>query len=363
MTKSTKAYVIPSATGKFEYKDVQIKDCGVADVEVEFVCSGLCHTDHSMRTNNWGISQYPTIVGHEGIGYVKNVGSNVKHLEVGDKVGVGWLSGSCEACRQCRTGEENICEKGYKGTILFDNCMGGTFSRNQVVDGRFVFKIPDSIPTPNAAPLLCAGITVYSPLRKYVQAGDRVGIISLGGLGHLAIQFAKAMGAHVTLFSSSDSKKDAAMKLGVNEYVNFRKEDDVKRAAASCDFILNTCPYAVDVNVFLGCLAKNGVLCYVGIPNHAKDGIELHMNPIIFDQKSVVGSIVGGSKYQTEMFRVAASHNIVPDVEVVKFGDIETAFDRLLKGDMKKHRFVLAHEEHYDQLSAEAAEYSKKHGH
>jgi len=363
---TTTAYVVDSKTSGFVKKTVDVKPVGASDVKVKFTCSGLCHTDLHMALNDWGVSAYPMVPGHEGIGVITEVGSDVKGKAVGQKVGVGWISGSCESCAGCIKGEENICELGYKGTYLGDNAMGGTFQQELVVSSRFVYPIPEDVPDAIAAPLLCAGITVYSPLRKWVQPGMNVGIVSVGGLGHLGIQFAKAMGANVTAFSTSPNKKDDAMKFGADDYAVFPRAgstdttDDFKAQMGKLDVILNTCPYEVPLDSFLSCLKADGVFCYIGLPESGLSELKVNLYALVFGQKTLAGSIVGGNKYITEMFKMVQTFGIKSSVTCVEFDTIQATIDALGKGDVKgTYRYCLCWERP-EEFQSKADDYFKR---
>ncbi|KAH0482248.1 MAG: hypothetical protein KVP17_003396, partial [Porospora cf. gigantea B] len=331
---NTEAYVTLSETSPFELTPLRLRPVGPTEVRVKFTCCGLCHTDHHMAVNDWKITTYPVVPGHEGVGVVAEKGAAVRSLEVGDKVGVGWISGSCEGCPKCLKGEENICGSGYNGTYLGENNMGGCFAREQVVNSRFSYKIPKGLPHAVAAPLLCAGITVYSPLRKFVQANMSVGIISVGGLGHLAVQFAKAMGAEVTVFSTSTRKEGEARSFGASKFVVTKDPEQMKAATGTCDVILNCCPYKIDLDPFVDCLATDGVLVFLGIPENDSSDIKIDLYKLIFSQRTLAGSIVGGSRYMVEMFEFALKHRIVPSVQCVPFESINDTVVKLLKGEM-----------------------------
>lgn len=360
MPSKTQAYVVNDKIAPFTLKEVPVKELGAKDVRVKFICSGLCHTDVHMQRNDWGVTVYPTVPGHEGIGRIVECGNLVQGLKVGQKVGVGWISGSCEACKNCIRGEESICKEGYVGTYIGDNAMGGTFQQELVLPSRFAYPVPDELPSALCAPLLCAGITVYAPLRKWVKPNHRVGIISVGGLGHLAIQFARALGADVTVFSTSKSKEKDAFNFGASQFVISKSEAEMKAAAGSCDVILNTCPYPINLDGFIDCLVPDGVLCYVGLAEAGESELKVNLYKLVFGQKSLVGSIVGGSSNMIEMFEIAKKFNVSSSVEIVNFSQLNDTCEKLLKGDMNgAYRYCLAWDNE-EELRNEMNSYSKK---
>jgi len=360
MPAQTEAYVVNEKISPFVLKNVDVKAVGAKDVKVDFICSGLCHTDIHMQKNDWGVTVYPTVPGHEGIGRIVEKGDLVTGLEVGQKVGVGWISGSCESCKNCVRGEESICKEGYVGTYIGDNAMGGTFQKELVLPSRFAYPVPESLPSALCAPLLCAGITVYAPLRKWVKPNHKVGIISVGGLGHLAIQFARALGASVAVFSTSRNKEADARKFGASEFIISKSEEEMKAAAGTCDVILNTCPYPINLDSFIDCLVPDGVLCYVGLAEAGESELKVNLYKLVFGQKSLVGSIVGGSANMIEMFEIAKKFNVTSSVEIVDFNLLNETCEKLLKGDMNgAYRFCLAWG-NTDELRTEMEAYANK---
>eukprot|EP00915_Cephaloidophora_sp_WS-2016_P003878 GHVH01005253.1.p1 GENE.GHVH01005253.1~~GHVH01005253.1.p1 ORF type:complete len:365 (+),score=54.39 GHVH01005253.1:253-1347(+) len=359
MNQTTEAYVVADPTSSFKLTKVTVKPLSANDVRLQMICSGLCHTDVHMQKNDWGITEYPVLPGHEGIGRVIELGSAVKSLKMNDKVGVGWISGSCEGCPPCVRGEENICADGHTGTYTAGNAMGGTFAKEMVLSSRFCYKVPEVIPSIIAAPLLCAGITVYSPLRKWVKANDKVGIISVGGLGHLAIQFARALGAEVTVFSTSKRKEADAKKFGASKFVVFTDEQEFKATANTMDVILNTCPYTIPLDGFLDSLVAGGVFCYLGLPESGEAELKVNLYKIVFGQKTLAGSIVGGSRYMIEMFQLVEKFGVVSSVKAVEFSTINETCDKLMKGQLDgAYRFTLCWED-CRKLEKEVEEFTR----
>ncbi len=306
---------------------------GAYDADIEISHCGVCHSDLHLLDGDWGrLSQYPLIAGHEIIGTIKAVGSAADANLVGKRVGVGWQRGSCLTCEWCLSGQEELCSD-HVGT-----CVGnyGGFAERVILDSRFAHVIPDGLASDNAAPLLCAGITVFSPLMRYANSCSRVGVIGIGGLGHLALQYANKMGCHVTAFSSSDAKKDEAMALGAHHYINGSDADAMKKARRSCDLIIATAPANLDWGQYVRALRPNGTLCFVGIPNKP---ISVYAGQLQ-DNLQVVGSSIGGRYAMQQMLEFSARHDIVAWTEQLPMDSVNTALDRLRDNDVR-YRFVL----------------------
>lgn len=308
---------------------------GAFEVEIEISHCGICHTDLHLVDNDWGDSVYPLVPGHEIIGTVKSFGSHADANLLGKRVGVGWQRSSCMACDHCIRGENQLCAQQEPTTVTH---YGG-FAERILIDSRFAFPIPDAISDAHAAPLLCAGVTVFSPLQRYMQPGMRVGVIGIGGLGHLAIQFAAAMGAEVVAFSSSPAKADEAKQLGAAHVVNSRERDDIKTQRNSLDFILSTVAVNLDWKEYLKVLRPNGTLCFVG---GQSEPFSIHPFFLTDAQRSITGSSVGGRDSMRRMLRFAAAHGITPWIETLPFDAVNTALDRLRKNEVR-YRFVLEH--------------------
>ncbi len=304
------------------------------EIEVKVTHNGLCHTDIHMRDNDWGVSKFPLVAGHEVVGIVTEVGADVTNLKRGDRVGLGWIRNSCRNCYHCLQGEENICKQGFTGLIVGNH---GGFADKVRSKADFAYKIPDALDSASVAPLLCAGITVYTPLRTYIKyPGMKVGIVGIGGLGHLAIMFARAMGAEVTVLSSHVDKADEAKQFGAHHFYQWGSDAD-QEVAGSLDLLLSTSSAELDWDLAFSLLANNGILCFLGIP---VSSINVPLIPLIFGQKSVVGSVVGGRRYMQEMLDFAAINQIKPQIETMPLSRVNEAMDLVLAGKAR-YRIVL----------------------
>ena len=308
---------------------------GLKEVEIAITHCGICHSDLHLISNDWGISQYPFIPGHEIIGNVTAVGAEVRSLETGQRVGLGWQSNSCGICEWCTRGMENLCPAS-EGTCVHRH---GGYADSVRANARFVFPIPDALDSEHAAPLLCGGITVYNPLRIHgVNPSSRVGIVGVGGLGHLAIQFARAFGAEVTAFSTSVEKEEEARALGAHNFVNSRESKALKEAAGTQDFILNTANADQDWGAYVQALRPTGTLCFVGVP---PSPVSLQAFPLISGQRSISGSPVGSPYRIKEMLDVAARHGIKAITESFPMAQANAAIEKVKKGKVR-YRAVLA---------------------
>ncbi|XWS45035.1 hypothetical protein CRYUN_Cryun15aG0101800 [Craigia yunnanensis] len=316
---------------------------GEKDVAFKLLYCGICHSDLHMIKNEWGQTVYPVVPGHEIVGEVTEVGSKVQKFKVGDRVGVGCMVGSCRSCDSCTNNLENYCPKMiltygakyYDGTFTF-----GGYSDTMVADEHFIVRIPDNLPLDAAAPLLCAGITVYSPLRFYgLDKPDlRIGVVGLGGLGHVAVKFAKALGAKVTVISTTPNKKKEALEnLGADSFLVSRDQDQLQAAIGTLDGIIDTVSAQHPLIPLLGLLKTHGKLVLVGAPEKP---LELPAFALLQGRKIVGGSMIGGMKETQEMIDFAAKHSIKPDIEVIPIDYVNTAMERLLKADVK-YRFVI----------------------
>ncbi|GLT44175.1 hypothetical protein SLA2020_180890 [Shorea laevis] len=316
---------------------------GDKDVAFKVLYCGICHSDLHMLKNEWGVTVYPIIPGHEIVGEVTDVGSKVTKFKVGDRVGVGCMVGSCRSCDSCNNSLENYCPKTILtyGAKYFDGTMTfGGYSDIMVADEHFVVHIPDSLPLDAAAPLLCAGITVYSPLRYFEldKPGLHVGVVGLGGLGHVAVRFAKAMGARVTVISTSPNKKKEAIEnLGADEFLFSIDQNELQAAMGTMDGIIDTVSAQHPLLPLIGLLKSHGKLVLVGAPTKP---LELPSFPLLLGRKIVGGSSIGGMKETQEMIDFAAKHNIVADIEVIPIDYVNTAMERLSRADVK-YRFVI----------------------
>jgi uncharacterized zinc-type alcohol dehydrogenase-like protein len=308
---------------------------GLLDVEIAISHCGVCHSDLHLIANDWGISQYPFIPGHEVIGKITAVGSEVRSLEVGQRVGLGWQSNSCGVCEWCRQGMENLCPEA-EGTCVHRH---GGYADRVRANVRFVIPIPESLDSEGTAPLLCGGITVYNPLRTHnINPSSRVGIVGIGGLGHLAIQFARAFGAEVTAFSTSAAKEEEARALGAHNFLNTRESKSMKDAAGSMDFILSTINADQDWSVYVQALRPTGTLCFVGVP---PSPVSVHAFPLISGLRSITGNPTGSPHRIKEMLDVAARHGIKATTESFPMSQANEAIDKVKKSKVR-YRAVLA---------------------
>ncbi len=310
-------------------------DLGLQEVEIGITHCGICHSDLHLISNDWGISQYPFIPGHEIIGTITGVGPHVKSLKVGQRVGLGWQSNSCGECEWCSRGLENLCPS-MEATCVHRN---GGYATKVRANARFVVRIPDSLPSEQAAPLLCGGITVYSPLRDHcVNPSSRVGVVGIGGLGHIAIQFARVFGAEVTAFSTSTGKEEEARALGAHHFVHSRESKSMKEVAGSLDFILNTANADQDWNVYIQSLRPTGTLCFVGVP---PSPVSLQAFPLISGIRTITGSPIGSPHRIREMLDVAARHDVKATTEAFAMAKANEAIEKVKKNKVR-YRAVLA---------------------
>lgn len=340
---TTKAYATQSATTPLAPFKIQRRDPGAHDVQIEILFCGVCHSDLHIARNEWQGTTYPCVPGHEIIGRVTKVGAQVSNFKEGDLAGVGCLVDSCRTCENCADHLEQFCEKGPVFTYNSpDKHSGGLtyggYSENVVVDEAFVLHIPENLDLAATAPLLCAGITTYSPLRhNNVSKGQKVGVVGLGGLGHMGVKLAKAFGAHVVVFTHSANKIADAFRLGADEVVNSNDEDEMKKHLNSFHFILDTVSAQHDINTYLLLLKRDGTLTQVGVP---PEPLALQVGSLIFGRRNFNGSLIGGIKETQEMLDFCGEHNITADIELIPIQKINEAYDRLVKNDVK-YRFVI----------------------
>jgi alcohol dehydrogenase (NADP+) len=337
------AYAAQNATTPLAPFNIQRRDVGKRDVQIEILYCGVCHSDlHTVRSE-WQGTTYPCVPGHEIVGRVVKVGAQVSKFKEGDTVGVGCMVDSCLTCANCEKDLEQFCEKGTIWTYNApDNHMDGMtfggYSESIVVDKAFVIKLPKNLDLAAVAPLLCAGITTYSPLRhNNVRKGQKVGIVGLGGLGHMGVKIAKALGAHVVVFTTSPNKVDDALRLGADEVVNSKDAEAMKKHLNSFHFILDTVSAQHDINAYLLLLGRDGNLTQVGVP---PEPLALNVGSLIYGRRSLSGSLIGGIKETQEMLDFCGKHNITADIELISIQNINEAYDRLAKGDVK-YRFVI----------------------
>lgn len=340
---ATKAFAAQSATTPLSAHTIQRRDPKPHDVQIEILYCGVCHSDLHTARGEWGGTVYPCVPGHEIVGRVTAVGGHVKKFKVGDLAGVGCLVDSCRECDNCKEGLEQYCIGG--ATFSYNspdkesggNTYGG-YSKSIVTHEDFVLSISDKLPLDAVAPLLCAGITTYSPLRHWkVGKGTKVAILGLGGLGHMGVKLAAAMGAEVTMLSHTASKEKDAKSLGAHHFVLTSDAGQVKKVMGSFDFILDTVSAEHDYNFYLALLRTNGVMVCVGVP---PSPAQIPAINLIFGRKSFAGSLIGGLPETQEMLDFCAEHNIVSDIELIRMDQINEAYERMLKGDVR-YRFVI----------------------
>jgi len=337
-------YAAPSAKAELAPYQFERRDIRADDVVIEILYCGICHSDVHHVNNDWGGTTYPIIPGHEIIGRVVNVGLDVTRFKPGDHVGVGCMVDSCQHCSACQQGLEQYCEEGP--TLTFDNLdrhdqmrTFGGYSEKIIVREKFVLRIPEGLDLKGVGPLLCAGITSWSPLRYWrVREGTNEGVVGLGGLGHMMLKLAKALGANVTLFSRSPGKEQDAHLLGADNVVISTDANQMAAVNNKFDLIIDTVPYAHDINPYMPSLAINGTLVIVGFLGNLEP--TLNTVPLIMGRKSVAGSVIGGLAETQELLDFCSEHGITADVEVIKIQDVNKAYKRMLKSDVK-YRFVI----------------------
>ena len=339
-----KAFGATSATSPLAPLEIERRDLLKNDVQIEILYCGVCHTDIHISRNEWKGTLYPSVPGHEIIGKVTAIGQKVKRFKVGEVVGVGCFVDSCGQCGSCKEDEEQYCEKGWVGTYngpAFggENTYGG-YSKSIVVKDHFVLKINHKEKNfAKIAPLLCAGITMYSPLKKWkVKKGMNVGIVGLGGLGQMGVKIAKALGAKVILFTTSENKVKDGLKFGARDVCISSKEEQMAKYMGQLDLIVNTVAASHKLDVYLNLLKKDGTMTLVGAPDQPHPSVEVFN--LIFKRRRIAGSLVGGLKETQEMLNFCAKHKIVSDIEVIKMDYINEAYARMLKSDVK-YRFVI----------------------
>jgi len=316
----------------FRYDPGQL---GLQEVEIGISHCGICHSDIHLISNDWGISQYPFIPGHEIIGTVTALGSAVRSLKVGQRVGLGWQSNSCGQCEWCTRGMENLCPES-EGTCVHRH---GGYADRVRANARFVIPIPDALPSEQAAPLLCGGITVYNPLRtRGINPSSRVGVVGIGGLGHIAIQFARVFGAEVTAFSTSAAKEDEARALGAHDFVNTRETKSMREVAGSLDFVLSTINADQDWGIYIQALRPTGTLCFVGVP---PSPVVIQAFSLISGIRSITGSPIGSPCQIKEMLDVAARHGVKAKTECFPMAKANDAIEKVKKNKVR-YRAVLA---------------------
>jgi alcohol dehydrogenase (NADP+) len=336
------AYAAPAAGEPLALTNIERRDVGPNDVLIEIQYAGICHSDIHTVNGDWGPQPFPVVPGHEIVGIVTEVGSEVTRHEVGDRVGVGCMVNSCGECTNCRNGDEQYCLSGmvptYAGTDRDGTITQGGYSTHVVVDADFVLSVPEGIDSAAAAPLLCAGITTYSPLRRWgAGPGKKVAIVGLGGLGHMAVKIAHAMGAEVTVLSQSLKKQEDGLRLGAQHYFATSDPDTFEQLAGRFDLIVNTVSAKIDVDAYLGLLAVDGTLVNVGAP---AEPLSLNVFSLIGARRSYAGSMIGGIRETQEMLDFCAEQQIGADIELISADRINDAYERVLASDVR-YRFVI----------------------
>jgi uncharacterized zinc-type alcohol dehydrogenase-like protein len=336
------AYAAPSAGQPLARTTIDRRDVGANDVLIQIEYAGICHSDIHTVNGDWGDQPFPVVPGHEIVGIVTEVGSHVTGHRVGDRVGVGCMVNSCGSCTNCRNGDEQYCLEGMVGTYAATDRDGSTtqggYSTHVVVDADYVLRIPQGIDPAAAAPLLCAGITTYSPLRHWnAGPGKKVAVVGLGGLGHMAVKIAHALGADVTVLSQSLKKQEDGLRLGADEYFATSDPDTFEQLAGRFDLIVNTVSAAIDLDAYLGLLAVDGTLVNVGAP---ADPLSVNVFSLIGGRRSFAGSMIGGIALTQEMLDFCAQHGIGAEVEVISADQVNEAYERVLASDVR-YRFVI----------------------
>jgi uncharacterized zinc-type alcohol dehydrogenase-like protein len=339
----TKGYAAKSATTPLEPWNFERREVGPRDVHIKILYCGVCHSDIHFARSEWFPTNYPLVPGHEIVGKVLEVGNDVTKYAVGDTVGVGCLVDSCHSCPSCEAGQEQFCAEGMIGTYGSqergkETFTQGGYSDQIVVDEHFVLRIPENLPLDKVAPLLCAGITTYSPIMKWrIGEGDKVAVLGLGGLGHMAVKIASSLGAEVTMLSTSPEKEKDAKKLGAANFVLTKDEEQFKKYTGYFNFIINTVSAQHDYNKYMQLLGVNGVMVCLGVPPVPTP---VHAMSLVMGNKTIQGSLIGGLEETQEMLDYCGLNNITADVEIIPIDKINEAFDKTIAGDVH-YRFVI----------------------
>ena len=336
------AYAAPSSGQPLVPTTIERREVGANDVLIEIQYAGICHSDIHTVNGDWGPQPFPVVPGHEIVGVVAEVGDQVTGHRVGDRVGVGCMVNSCGECASCRNGDEQYCLDGmvptYAGTDRDGTTTQGGYSTHVVVDAGYVLSVPDGLDPAAAAPLLCAGITTYAPLRRWgAGPGKKVAVVGLGGLGHMAVKIAHALGAEVTVLSQSLKKQEDGLRLGADDYYATSDPETFKALAGRFDLIVNTVSAAIDLNAYLGLLAVDGTLVNVGAP---AEPLSVHVMSLIGARRSFAGSMIGGIALTQEMLDFCAEHGLGAEVEVIAADQVNDAYERVLASDVR-YRFVI----------------------
>lgn len=338
----SKGYAAETVNAPLTPFQFERRDVGPHDVRIEILFCGVCHSDVHQVRDEWGGSIFPMVPGHEIVGRVTEVGAHVKGFKPGDLAGVGCMVDSCQHCPECNDGLEQYCDNGFVGTYNAKDKDGtptyGGYSNNIVVTEKFVLRVSEKLDLARVAPLLCAGITTWSPLREWnAKQGDRVAVMGLGGLGHMAVKFAAAMGCEVTVLSTSANKEADAKALGAHKFVVTKDPEAMKSVANYFDLIINTVSAPMDLTPYVASLRRDGTMVLLGVPPEAP---QLHAFNLIAKRRRIAGSLIGGIKETQEMLDFCAEHNVMSDVEVIRMDYINEAYERMIKSDVK-YRFVI----------------------
>jgi len=338
-----KGYAAKNAQDPLDFFHFERRELGPKDVLIDIEFCGICHSDLHQVRNEWGNSMYPMVPGHEIVGRVKQVGTDVTKFKVGDLAGVGCLVDSCNHCKSCKEDLEQYCEQGMIGTynaLELDKVTPtyGGYSDQIVTTEKFVLRIPENLDLARVAPLLCAGITTYSPLKTFgLKKGDKIAVLGLGGLGHMAVKIAHAMGAEVTVLSTSPSKEKDAINLGAHHFQNTKNEEEMTKLMEHFDFIIDTVSAPHDYNFYVNLLKRDGTMILVGAPPEPS---QIAGFSLLLKRRRLVGSLIGGLAETQEMLDFCGKHNIMSDIEMINIQDVNHAYERLLKSDVK-YRFVI----------------------
>ena len=322
------SYILDNPSLDFKKNIKKIEKILSNEILVKVDYCGICHSDLHMALNDWGMTTFPFVGGHEVVGKIVEIGDQVKDIKTGDVIGIGWQSKSCNSCEMCESDHDNLCSSSTQTIVGRD----GGFANYIKVDSSYAFKIPEALKPELAAPLMCAGITVYSPLSKYAKKGMNIAIVGIGGLGHLAVLTAKAMGCNVTAISHSDSKKDFELSLGADNFINSSNGDDLAQAIGSFDFILSTVSSNIDWTAYINALKPLGCLCFVGISTETMNISNLQL---VMGEKKLVGSAIGGKKKIAEMLNFMATNNVKPIIELFDITEIKKAFKKLENNELR----------------------------
>ncbi|RSK40166.1 NAD(P)-dependent alcohol dehydrogenase [Hymenobacter perfusus] len=339
---AAKGYAAQTVNAPLAPFDFERRDVGPHDVRIEILFCGVCHSDVHQVRDEWGGSIFPMVPGHEIVGRVTEVGAHVKGFKAGDLAGVGCMVDSCQHCAECNEGLEQYCDNGFVGTYNAKDKDGsvtyGGYSNSIVVTEKFVLHVSEKLDLARVAPLLCAGITTWSPLRQWnAKKGDRVAVMGLGGLGHMAVKFAAAMGCEVTVLSTSPSKEEDAKALGAHKFVVTKDPEAMKGISNYFDLIINTVSAPMDLTPYVASLRLDGTMVLLGVPPEAP---QLHAFNLIAKRRRIAGSLIGGIQETQEMLDFCAEHNVMSDVEIIRMDYINEAYERMMKSDVK-YRFVL----------------------